>query len=92
MFLEVGDNLKVAYLEFVKSRGKTYVYVVEYVGVDQREKRKERRIMGLGTLKSAKKQIEEWKKDNSKMPDEIKSEETSVIDYWLESVKNRGAY
>ena len=81
-----------AYLEFVKAAGKTYVYVSEYVGKQEHTSKLEKRIMSLGRKQKALEKLRSWKNDEKTIPFDIKKEGKFVIEKWIRSVENRAAY
>lgn len=81
-----------AYLEFVKAAGKTYVYVTEYVGEQENTRKKERRIYTLGRKQKALEKLMKWKREEEKIPFYIGNDENIIIGKWIKKVAERGAY
>lgn len=81
-----------AYLDFVKSSGKTYVYVNEYVGKQETSMKKEKRIARLGRVEQALMQLKVWQIDPKRIPIEIAPIYHERIPTWIDAVRNRGAY
>lgn len=81
-----------AYLEFVKSAGSTYVYVTEYVGKQEKTLSVKKRIMSLGRQKKAIEKLKKWKSGEKKEPFYIGEDRDYLIDKWIKKVEERGAY
>lgn len=81
-----------AYLNFVKSGGKTYVYVNEYVGEQEYSQKKEKKIVRLGRIEQAFMTLKVWQIDSNKIPLEINRKDHERIPLWIDKVRNRGAY
>lgn len=81
-----------AFLEFVNSGRKTYVYINEYVGTQEYSAKKERRIVRLGPLEKAHMQLKVWQLDQKRIPKEIHNEYYKRIPTWIDAVVKRGAF
>lgn len=81
-----------AYLEFNRSGGNTYVYLNEYVGEQKYSTRKEMRIVRLGRIEKALMTLKMWKIDQNLIPKELPKEHYKNINDWIKSVRNRAVF
>lgn len=81
-----------AYLDFVKAKGRTYVYVREYVGSQNFTSRQDVKIHSLGRVERALITLKMWSIDDDLIPPSIKDEDKKNIDKWINSVRNRAVY
>ncbi|MBE1555414.1 hypothetical protein [Sporosarcina limicola] len=77
-----------AYLDFVKTKGKTYVYV----GEKEFSNKKTQRICGLGQLQAAFCVLRFWSIHKKEIPEVIKTNDYARIPAWIDAVRDRGAF
>lgn len=80
-----------AYLDFVKANGKTYVYINKYVGTQDFTMKKEARVARLGRVEQALMTLKIWQIDNKRIPSELDRECLECIPEWIQKVRNRVA-
>lgn len=81
-----------AYLDFVKSAGKTYVYINEYVGKQKTSSKMEARIARLGRQEQALMELKIWLIDSKRIPKTIDPVHHTRIPEWIDAVRNRAAF
>ena len=80
---------KMAYLEFVKSGKSTYVYLTEYQSAEAGCKKKEKRVLSLGNVNEAYKELEYWKSNEDNIPFQVKEKDYSRINHWMNMINRR---
>lgn len=81
-----------AYLDFVKSKGRTYVYVREYVGVQNYTNRKDVKLHSFGRIERALVTLKMWEINSNLIPETINDEDRKNIDKWINSVRKRAVF
>lgn len=81
-----------AYLEFVRSGGRTYVYINEYVGDQEFSAKKEIRIASLGRAEQALMMLKMWQVDQNLIPKDINGVNHTRLSKWIETVKKRATF
>ena len=78
-----------AYLEFVKSGKGTYVYLTEYQAAEPGCKKKEKRVLSLGSVGAAYKELEYWKSNQDNIPFQVREKDYPRINHWMHMIRSR---
>ena len=78
-----------AYLEFVKSREVTYVYLTEYQAAESGCKKKEKRVLSLGNVSAAYQELEYWQSNEDNIPFQVREKDYSRINHWMHMIRRR---
>lgn len=81
-----------AYLQFVKSKRKQYVYIRGYIGKVENKSREDEKIVSLGRIERALITLKMWEIDQKLIPKELPKRDYSNINKWINDVRKRGAY
>lgn len=81
-----------AYLDFVKSGGKVYVYVNQYSGNQKFTSKKEIRVARLGRTEQALMTLKVWQMNPERIPLEIDNDVHKRIPTWIQQVRDRVAF
>lgn len=76
------------YLERVRAKGKTYLYLKKYY-VRDNYSNNTMTIYGFGRIEQALKQMYRWKCDLSTLPEDLKQEDCSIkdLDTWIATLE-----
>ncbi|UOQ47214.1 hypothetical protein MUN88_14175 [Gracilibacillus caseinilyticus] len=76
------------YLERVKAKGKTYLYLKKYC-VREFYERNNKTVYGFGRIEKALKQMYKWQQDYSTFPQELKKEGCTKKDLmtWIDTLE-----
>lgn len=78
-----------AYLEFSKADGRTYVYISKYVGKQEFTSKVEERILALGRADNALIKLIDWRNNEDLMPIVIEENLQDKLNEWIPRVAMR---
>lgn len=78
-----------AYLEFVKTGKTTYVYLTEYQAAAEGCKKKEKRVLSLGNVRNAYKELEYWQSNQDNIPFQVREKDYPRINHWMHMIRRR---